>query len=49
MTDVAGMALPVIGHRWIGMGRAERSAFRSLVWRCAASRSRYGCRLTPTT
>ncbi|HCK4814184.1 hypothetical protein R4K01_06880 [Pseudomonas aeruginosa] len=32
VTDVAGMALPVIGHRWIGMGRAERSAFRSLVY-----------------
>nr|WP_247738990.1 hypothetical protein [Pseudomonas aeruginosa] len=32
VTDVAGMALPVLGHRWIGMGRAERSAFRSLVY-----------------
>ncbi|MDF5986538.1 hypothetical protein P4131_17665 [Pseudomonas aeruginosa] len=49
VTDVAGMALPVIGHRWIGMGRAERSAFRSLVYALRGQRSRCGCRPTPTT
>ncbi|MDN6856981.1 hypothetical protein QO207_10315 [Pseudomonas sp. CAN2814] len=30
-TDLAGRAFPVIGWRWLGMGRAERAAFRSLI------------------
>ncbi|SER79167.1 hypothetical protein SAMN04244573_04324, partial [Azotobacter beijerinckii] len=32
VTDVAGRAFPVQGHRWLGMGRAERSALRSLLY-----------------
>lgn len=31
-TDVGGRAFALLGHRWLGMGRAERSAFRSLVY-----------------
>ncbi|MCP8465186.1 hypothetical protein NK553_14635 [Pseudomonas sp. ZM23] len=31
-TDLAGRAFTVLGHRWIGMGRAERAAYRSLVY-----------------
>ncbi|WP_236200240.1 hypothetical protein [Pseudomonas pseudonitroreducens] len=30
-TDLAGRAFPVVGWRWLEMGRAERAAFRSLV------------------
>ncbi|SFB65560.1 hypothetical protein SAMN04244574_04842, partial [Azotobacter beijerinckii] len=32
VTDVAGRAFPVQGHRWLGMGRAERGALRSLLY-----------------
>ncbi|SFB48381.1 hypothetical protein [Azotobacter beijerinckii] len=32
VTDVAGRAFPVQGHRWLGMGRSERSALRSLLY-----------------
>lgn len=31
LTDVAGRALTMLGYRWLGMGRAERSAWRSLI------------------
>jgi hypothetical protein len=31
-TDVAGRAMPIQRHRWLGMGRAERSAYRSLMY-----------------
>lgn len=31
-TDTAGRAFPVQGHRWLGMGRAERAAYRSLLY-----------------
>jgi hypothetical protein len=32
VTDVAGRAFPVQGHRWLGLGRSERGAFRSLLY-----------------
>lgn len=32
VTDVAGMAFPMRGHRWLGLGRAERGALRSLLY-----------------
>jgi hypothetical protein len=32
VTDTAGRAFPVQGHRWLGMGRAERAAYRSLLY-----------------
>lgn len=31
-TDTAGRALPVLSHRWMGLGREERAAFRALVY-----------------
>lgn len=31
LTDIAERALTMIGYRWLGMGRAERSAWRSLI------------------
>lgn len=31
LTDVAGLALTMLGYRWLGMGRAQRSAWRSLI------------------
>lgn len=31
-TDTAGRALPVLNHRWMGLGREERAAFRALVY-----------------
>lgn len=32
VTDVAGRAMPVMLHRWIGGGRAERAAWRGLLY-----------------
>jgi len=32
ITDTAGLPLPMTGYRWLGMGRAERALFRSLVY-----------------
>lgn len=32
MTDIAGRALAMIGYRWQGLGRAERAAYRSLIY-----------------
>lgn len=32
ITDVAGVALPLRGWKWLGSGRQERAAFRSLVY-----------------
>lgn len=31
-TDTASRAFPVQGHRWLGMGRTERAAYRSLLY-----------------
>lgn len=31
-TDIADRAMPVIGYRWLGFGRAERAAYRSLLY-----------------
>lgn len=31
-TDTAGRALPLLSHRWLGLGRTERAAFRALVY-----------------
>lgn len=35
MTDTAGRAFPVQGHRWLELGRGERSALRSLLYALA--------------
>jgi hypothetical protein len=35
VTDVAGRALPVMSQRWVGMGRTERLAFRSMLYHLA--------------
>jgi hypothetical protein len=32
ITDVAGVAMPLRGWKWLGSGRQERAAFRSLVY-----------------
>lgn len=35
ITDLANQALPMQGHRWLGAGRVERAAYRSLLYALA--------------
>lgn len=44
-TDTANRALPVQAHRWIELGRAERAAYRSLLY---ALRGRHAAIWVPT-